>query len=227
MDISCSGECLQCHWLKTNCNAQGRQHPGSREDHSCVFGRFGVDARDVNSLLMVFNASFYCVSVDFMSGSCWLVTKKWVKTVYKCFTALISSIINSFLSYYTRFTLCQRRGSCDDIRRHAESGHGATERCELLSDSAGGVVYPSRGVGWKSKASSVRSLILYVWLSRYSRWFMGTFYCSAGFLSWGHKGHMGVGLGWVSANGRAALVLIDGFLCSLALIKTHNTKKHF
>lgn len=39
----------------------------------------------------------------------------------------------------------------------------------------------------------------------------------AGFLSWGHKGHMGVELGWFSANDRAALVLTDGFLCSFAL----------
>lgn len=35
-------------------------------------------------------------------------------------------------------------GWCVHIRRHAESGHEATERCELLSDSAGGVVYPPR-----------------------------------------------------------------------------------
>ncbi|KAK2857031.1 hypothetical protein Q5P01_005766 [Channa striata] len=31
-------------------------------------------------------------------------------------------------------------------RRHAESGHEVTDRCERLSNSAGGVVYPSCSV---------------------------------------------------------------------------------
>lgn len=48
-------------------------------------------------------------------------------------------------------------------RRPAESGHEVTDRCELLSNSAGGVIYPSCGVV-ESEASPVVSLILYVWL---------------------------------------------------------------
>ena len=48
-------------------------------------------------------------------------------------------------------------------RRHAESGHEAMDHCERLSDSAGGVVYPSCSVV-ESEASPVVSLTLYVWL---------------------------------------------------------------
>lgn len=48
-------------------------------------------------------------------------------------------------------------------RRHTESGHEVTDRCELLSNSAGGVVYPSCSVV-QSEASQVVSLTLYVWL---------------------------------------------------------------
>lgn len=121
-----------------------------------------------------------------------VVSQERVKTVPQCFTALISSIITYFLSYYARFMDAAmshqaRRGggSCVNTRRHTESGHKATERCELLSDSTGGVVYPPHSVGWKSKASPVESFILYVWLSRCCRWFMVKLYCilSAGFLS--------------------------------------------
>lgn len=38
---------------------------------------------------------------------------------------------------------------------------------------------------------------------------------------------MGVGLGWFSANDRAALVLTDGFWCSFALIKNAQYKEAF
>lgn len=48
-------------------------------------------------------------------------------------------------------------------RRPAESGHEVTDRCELLSDSTGGVIYPSRSVV-ESEASPTVSLTLYVWL---------------------------------------------------------------
>lgn len=48
-------------------------------------------------------------------------------------------------------------------RRHAESGHEAKDRCERLSDSAGGVVYPSHS-GLESGATPVVSLTLYVCL---------------------------------------------------------------
>ncbi|KAL7370009.1 hypothetical protein ABVT39_016067 [Epinephelus coioides] len=48
-------------------------------------------------------------------------------------------------------------------RRHTESGHEVTERRELLSNSAGGVIYPSCSVV-ESEASPVVSLTLYVWL---------------------------------------------------------------
>lgn len=48
-------------------------------------------------------------------------------------------------------------------RRHAESGHEVTDRCELLSNSAGGVVYPSCSVV-ESEAWPVVSLTLNVWL---------------------------------------------------------------
>lgn len=47
-------------------------------------------------------------------------------------------------------------------RRPAESGHEVTDRCELLSNSAGGVIYPSCSVV-ESEAAPVVSLTLYVW----------------------------------------------------------------
>lgn len=161
MDISCSGECLQCHWLKTNCNAhiyQGTRRQGSRE------GWTGWSR--VTQI-----CCGWCLTPP-LSCVCWfhvLLTRK--------FPLLICRIVNWFLSCCTRFTrmhqssglVCQHQAP----RWEWTQGNGALRATVGLRRGCR-LATALRRAQRKSKAPAVRSLILYC-----CRCFMAMLYCNS------------------------------------------------